>query len=130
MGSLSTVSARVKRIIERPVVRFERKKTTSTSFQDVLSYQLTSGILGVSHLILSLNPDLGGSYRVQVGDLVKIDDSPIGAVFNVELPRADRVYKGIKGGDWIIVQHRSLDGTEITTEAFLTVVEVEGYELD
>jgi hypothetical protein len=112
-------------MIERPVIRFERKATTSTDFETVLSYRLTSGILGISYLLLSVNPDLNGNYRVKVGRLLQIEDSPISAVLSVELPRTEKIYKGIEEGEWIVVEHRSPKGTQIVTEAFLTVVEVD-----
>lgn len=112
-------------MIERPVVRFERETTTSTDFQSVLSYRLSSGILGISYLLLSVNPDPNGSYRVKVGRLLQIEDSPISAVLSIELPRTEKVYKGIEEGEWIVVEHRSPNGTQIVTEAFLTVVEVD-----
>jgi len=81
--------------------------------------------LETSRLLLAINPDPNASYRIQIGTLFYIDDSPISAVLNIDLPHLDsKVYLGLNPGDLITVLHRSPTGQEITTEAFLELNEV------
>jgi len=112
-------------LMEKPVLKFNRVATNKRDFEEVISYRLPPSILGVSRLLLSINPDPNASYRVQIGTLFYIDDSKISAVLNIDLPHVqDKVYVGLKGGDIITVLHRSPTGQEITTEAFLELNEV------
>jgi len=112
-------------IMERPVLRFNRVATNNTDFEEVLSYRLPPGILGLSRLLLSLNTDPEASYRIQIGTLFNIEDSPICAVFNIDLPHLDnKVYVGLNPGDFITIMHRSPSGTTIISEAFLELNEV------
>jgi hypothetical protein len=112
-------------LMEKPILKFNRASTTSKNFEEVISHRLSPGIFGASRLLLSINPDPKASYRIQVGTLFYIDDSPISAVFNIDLPHLDgKVYLGLNPGDLIIVLHRSPTEQEITTEAFLELNEV------
>ena len=112
-------------LMEKPILKFNRVSTNNTDFEEVISHRLSPGILGVSRLLLSINPDSNANYRIQVGTLLYIDDSPISAVFNIDLPHLDsKVYIGLNPGDLIIVLHRSPTGQQITTEALLELNEV------
>jgi hypothetical protein len=110
---------------EKPILRFNRATTDSKDFEEVISYRLSPITLGVSRLLLAINPDPNASYRISIGTLLNIDDSPISAVLNIDLPHLDsKVYTDLKPGDLIIVLHRSPTGKEVTTEAFLELNEV------
>jgi hypothetical protein len=112
-------------LMEKPILKFNRVSTNSVNFEEVISHKLSPGILGVSRLLLSIDPDPNASYRIQVGTLLYIDDSPISAVFDIDLPHLDsKVYVGLNPGDLITVLHRSPTGQQITTEAFLELNEV------
>jgi hypothetical protein len=112
-------------LMEKPILKFNRASTNNVDFEEVVSHRLSPGILGASRLLLSINPDPKASYRIQVGSLLYIDDSPISAVFNIDLPHLDsKVYVGLNPGDLITVLHRSPTGQQITTEAFLEINEV------
>jgi len=112
-------------LVEKPVLKFKRATTNSSNFVEVVSHRVSTGILGVSRLLLSINPDVNASYRVQIGGLLYIDDSPISAIFNVDLPHLDsKVYVGLNPGDYITISHRSLTGANVTTEVFLELNEV------
>ena len=112
-------------LMEKPILKFNRASTESKDFEEVISHKLSPGILGVSRLLLAINPDPNGSYRIQIGTLFYIDDSPLSAVLNIDLAHLDsKVYVGLNPGDLIIVLHRSPTGQQITTEAFLELNEV------
>ena len=112
-------------IMEKPVLSYKRVATNKGDFEEVLSYRLSPGILGISRLLLSLNADPEARYRIQIGTLLNIEDSPICAVFNIDLPHLEnKVYVGLNPGDYISIMHRSPSGTTVISEAFLEINEV------
>jgi len=100
---------------------------TSTSYVTILDYKLPDDIIGVSGMNISIVPSSLALYRLQIGDIVNLIDVKLPAIWELRLAHlTSGVYRNIKPGMRILIQHKSSDGSQIQTGLTGLVYEVVG----
>jgi hypothetical protein len=100
---------------------------TSTSYVTILDYKLPDDIIGSSGMNISIVPSALALYRLQIGDIVNLVDVKLPAIWELSLAHlTSGVYRNIKPGMRILIQHKSSDGSSIQTGVTGLVYEVIG----
>jgi hypothetical protein len=100
---------------------------TSTSYVTILDYTLPDDIIGVSGMNISIVPSSLALYRLQIGDIVNLIDVKLPAIWELRLAHlTSGVYRNIKPGMRILIQHKSSDGSSIQTGLTGLIYEVVG----
>jgi len=96
--------------MERPRIALVTLSTSSTTYVDLLNIEISKDALGVSYFVLSIDPDPKALYKIILARILETNDLEITAIWSVELPHiTSGVYKGLKAGDKILIQHKTTD---------------------
>jgi len=99
--------------------------TNQKDYVTILDYKLPDDIIGVSGMNISIVPSSLALYRLQIGDIVNLIDVKLPAIWELRLAHlTSGVYRNVKPGMRILIQHKSSDGSSIQTGVTGLIYEV------
>ena len=107
-------------VTETAVIVVDRLSTTSTSYQDVVSWTVSTDKVGILHrLEMECDNYAKTRFRVAIAGAEKFTDQEFEGPYNMEFPDVK-----LAAGTVVLLQAKSTDGTEINVDGDIIGKEV------